>query len=95
MYYRITKVNHKPGVQGEMREYLKSKSELMKTITGLQSVTLVNVSDTSSIGISLYENEQQVLDAEEKFKEVMGGMMQFLTGPPEVSNGDEFWKFEL
>ena len=47
------------------------------------------------IGISPYENEQQVLDAEEKFKEVMGGMMQFLTGPPEVSNGDEFWKFEL
>ena len=30
-------------------------------------------------------------DAEEKFKEIMGGMMPFMTAPPEVYNGDECW----
>ena len=93
MYYRITKVNHKAGVHDKMKKYLKSKSELIKTIYGLQSVTLVNVSETLSIGISIYENEQQIKEAEGTFNEVMGGMMKFLTGPPEIFNGNEFWKF--
>ena len=33
-------------------------------------------------------------DAEEKFKEIMGGMISFMTGPPEVSNGDECWSMK-
>ena len=38
------------------------------------------MTDTSSMGISSYENAQQVIDAEEKFKELMGGMMPLMTG---------------
>ena len=33
--------------------------------------------------------------SEEQFKEIMGGMMSFMTAPPEISNGNQFWKFEL
>ena len=32
----------------------------------------------------------QMIDAEEKFKELMGGMMPLMTGPPEILNGAEF-----
>ena len=32
---------------------------------------------------------------EEQFKEIMGGMMSFMTAPPDISNGNQFWKFEL
>lgn len=32
--------------------------------------------------------------AEEKFKQVMGGMMPLLTAPPEVNNGDECWSIK-
>ena len=46
MYYRITKVTHKPGVQGQIRDYLKSKEEMMKAIVGLQSVTLIEIDET-------------------------------------------------
>ncbi|MEC7998722.1 MAG: hypothetical protein VXY79_01440, partial [Bacteroidota bacterium] len=60
MYYRITKVTHKPGVQDQIRDYLKSKESLMKAIVGLKSVTLIEIDETSSMGISLYENEQQI-----------------------------------
>ena len=95
MYYRITKVTHKPEVQEQIRNYLKSKEDLMKAIVGLKSVTLIKIDKTSSMGISLYENEQQVINAEEQFKEIMGGMMSFMTAPPEILSGNQFWKFEL
>ena len=52
----------------------------MESIVGLKSVRLIEITDTSSMGISLYENAQQVIDAEEKFKELMGGMMPLMTG---------------
>ena len=37
MYYRITKVTHKPGVQDQIRDYLKSKEDMIKDIIGLQA----------------------------------------------------------
>ena len=76
MYYRITKVTHKPGVQDQIRDYLKSKEDLMKAIVGLQSVTLIEIDETSSMGISLYENEQQVINAEETFSTLMGEVVE-------------------
>ena len=51
MYYRITKVTHKPGVQDQIRDYLKSKEDLMKAIVGLQSVTLIEIDETSSLSL--------------------------------------------
>ena len=41
-----------------------------------------------------YENEKQLTMAEQKFKEIMGGMMPFMTAPPEVHNGDECWSMK-
>ncbi len=63
-----------------MIESLESKKDLMESIVGFKSVRLIEITDTSSMGISLYENAQQVIDAEEKFKELMGGMMPLMTG---------------
>ena len=91
MHYRITKVQHEPGKRDDIVAYLKTKDEDVRSIEGLQSVRMIEISETESIAISKYENEQQLTMAEEKFKEIMGGMMPFMTGPPEVSNGDECW----
>ena len=91
MHYRITKVNHELGNRDNIIAYLKTKSEEIKSIEGLQSVRMIAISETESIAISKYENEQQLTMAEEKFKEIMGGMMPFMTAPPEVYNGDECW----
>ena len=49
------------------------------------------ISETESIAISKYKNEQQLTLAKKKFKEIMGGMMSFMTAPPEVHNCDECW----
>ena len=94
MHYRITKVNHELGNRDNIIAYLKTKSEEIKSIEGLQSVRMIAISETESIAISKYENEQQLTMAEEKFKEIMGGMMPFMTAPPEVHNGDECWSMK-
>ena len=91
MHYRITKVHHELGKRDDIVAYLKTKDEDVMSIEGLQSVRMIALSETESIAISKYENEQQLKMAEEKFKEIMGGMMPFMTAPPEVSNGDECW----
>ena len=91
MHYRITKVQHEPGKRDDIVAYLKTKDEDVRSIDGLQSVRMIEISETESIAISKYENEQQLTMAEEKFKEIMGGMMPFMTAPPEVNNGDECW----
>ena len=91
MHYRITKVYHEPGKRDDIVAYLKTKDEDVMSIEGLQSVRMIALSETETIAISKYENEQQLKMAEEKFKEIMGGMMPFMTAPPEVSNGDECW----
>ena len=91
MHYRITKVQHEPGKRDDIVAYLKTKDEDVMSIEGLQSVRMIALSETESIAISKYENEQQLKMAEEKFKEIMGGMMPFMTAPPEVNNGDECW----
>ena len=69
MYYRITKVTHKPGVQDQIRDYLKSKEGLMKAIVWFKKrVTLIEIDETSSMKkISLYENEQ-IINAESLLK---------------------------
>ena len=94
MHYRITKVQHQPGRRDDIVEYLKTKDEDVRSIEGLQSVRMIEISETESIAISKYENEQQLTMAEEKFKEIMGGMMPFMTAPPEMNNGDECWSMK-
>ena len=94
MHYRITKVQHEPGKRDDIVAYLKTKDEDVRSIEGLQSVRMIEISETESIAISKYENEQQLTMAEEKFKEIMGGMMHFMTAPPEVHNGDECWSMK-
>ena len=94
MHYRITKVQHEPGKRDDIVAYLKTKDEDVRSIEGLQSVRMIEISETESVAISKYENEQQLTMAEEKFKEIMVGMMPFMTAPPEVNNGDECWSVE-
>ena len=94
MHCRITKVNHEQGKRDDIIWYLKTKNEDIKSIEGLHSVRMIEISETESIAISEYENEQQLTMAEEKFKEIMSGMMPFMTAPPEVHNGDECWSME-
>ena len=91
MHYRITKIKHSSESLDDLINYLGTVESEVQSIDGLQSVTVVNISDTESIAFSAYENEDQMNNAGEKYKEIMGGMAQHITAPPEMNNGDSIW----
>ena len=76
-----------------MVAHLESMNHLIDSIEGLNQVQLISVSPTEVIGISEYDNAEQVEKAQEKFKQIMAGMMPYFTSPPEVYHGDVFWGF--
>ena len=91
MHYRITKVHHQSGKQKDMVSHISSMQDKVDEIDGLISVHLISISDTESYGISVYENEQKIIDAEAQFKEIMAGMIPFMTAPPEICTGGVLW----
>ena len=91
MHYRITTIKHNSESLDDIISYLETVESDVQSIDGLQSVTVVNISDTESIAFSAYENEDQMNNAAEKYREIMGGMAQHITAPPEMSNGDSIW----
>ena len=94
MHYRITKVYHESGKRKELSELLNKKRGMLKDFDGLKSVRMVGVSETATIAVSEYENEEQLKAVEPKFQEVMVDLMPLMTQPPEVHNGDVFWDHE-
>ncbi|NRB65413.1 MAG: hypothetical protein HRU40_20750 [Saprospiraceae bacterium] len=91
MYYRITKVVHQEGKRDEIISIIEKRDEEIKSITGLQSLQILGANETESYSISVYENEQQILDSESKFREIMSEMIPLFTGPPEIVMGEIVW----
>ncbi len=91
MHYRITKIKHNFESLDDLISYLGMVESDVQSIDGLQSVTVVNISETESVAFSSYENEDQMNNAGEKYRQIMGGMAQYITAPPEMSNGDCVW----
>jgi len=94
MHYRITKVHHESGNREKLVEVLESKKKTLSSFDGLISVRLIGVSDTVAFAISEYESEEKLKSVESKFQEFMVGMIQLMSEPPEVHNGDVFWEYE-
>tara|TARA_B100000131_G_scaffold316592_1_gene356935 strand:- start:1091 stop:1378 length:288 start_codon:yes stop_codon:yes gene_type:complete len=92
MHYRITKVHHEKGNRKKLVEVLESKKKTLNSFEGLLSVKLVGVSDTITVAISEYESEEKLKNVEAKFQELMVDMIELMSEPPEVHNGDVFWE---
>ena len=91
MHYRITKIKHNFESLDDLISYLGMVESDVQSIDGLQSVTVVNISETESVAFSFYENEDQMNNAGEKYRQIMGGMAHYITAPPEMRNGDSVW----
>ena len=93
MHYRLTRIQHSPESLPKIKSYLDSVSEEIASIDGLHSVTLISVSDTETVGFSLYETEEKMIDAAEKQQKVLGGMAEYFSSTPNFENGDVIWKW--
>ena len=94
MFYRLNRVKHEAGKRDSLVAYLKSQEGTLSSIEGLQSVTIVGVSETESMGLAAYESEDHFNVAQEKIQEMMAGMMPLMTAPPDTDTGNVIWSFK-
>tara|TARA_S200000501_G_scaffold359485_1_gene385423 strand:+ start:101 stop:388 length:288 start_codon:yes stop_codon:yes gene_type:complete len=93
MHYRITRLKHSEENQSKVIAYLESVTEQIESIEGLLSITLVSVSNTETLGLSKYESEEKMVNANPIQQKILSGAVEFFSGVPEVENGDVLWKW--
>ena len=93
MHYRITRLKHSEENQSKVIAYLESVTEQIESIEGLLSITLVSVSNTETLGLSKYESEEKMVNANPIQQIILSGAVEFFSGVPEVENGDVLWKW--
>ena len=93
MHYRITRLKHSEENQSKVIAYLESVTEEIESIDGLLSITLISVSKTETLGLSHYESEGKMINANQVQQKVLAGASELLSGAPEVENGDILWEW--
>ena len=63
------------------------------SIDGLLSITLLSVSKTETLGLSKYESEEKMVNANPVQQKVLAGAVELLSGAPEIENGDVLWEW--
>ena len=71
-----------------------SRSEISKIISnGMVSVNCVQVSDTEGFAFSSWNTMEEAENAADLQSELMGGMKEWLAGPPERMVGKLVWSW--
>ena len=93
MHYRITRLKHSEENQSRLTAYLELVTDEIESIDGLLSITLISVSKTQTLGLSHYESEEKMVNANPVQQKVLSGAAELLSGAPEVENGDVSWEW--
>ncbi|MDP7046623.1 MAG: hypothetical protein QGF14_05805, partial [SAR324 cluster bacterium] len=60
--------------------------------SGIVSVHVIEVGEGQSVIIARYDNEQSAIAATETVQEILGGMAEFMTAPPNRRGGPIMWE---
>ena len=91
MYYRINIISFDASRKDEYLAYFDSVKDRIKAISGLQSLNVIETGEGEAVGVACYDSKESAEDAFPTVKEIMGGMAQFFTGPPELKLGPIMW----
>tara|TARA_B100001765_G_scaffold145596_1_gene92725 strand:- start:311 stop:613 length:303 start_codon:yes stop_codon:yes gene_type:complete len=91
MYYRINIISFDASRKDEYLAYFDSVKDRIKAISGLQSLNVIETGEGEGVGVACYDSKESAEDAFPTVKEIMGGMAQFFTGPPELKLGPIMW----
>ena len=90
--YRVTTYEFNPEKFDEMIAYTQGMKDDVLRIEGLNFGHICRTSENSAIIIAQYVDEEAMKKATPKFKEIMGGMRQFFTSPPNPAEAEIIWK---
>ena len=91
MYYRITKMTWDASRRDEFYAYADGVRDQLKALNA-QAIFAVEVGEGSSFTIGAYNSKEDADKAALQVKEILGGMSQFMTAPPEASEGEVTWE---
>ena len=80
-------------INRDFKAYLESVTDEIVSIDGLLSITLISVSKTETLGLSQYESEEKMINANPVQQKVLAGAVKLLSGAPEIENGDVLWEW--
>ena len=92
MSYRITEISFDPSKKNDLFAYVDSQRDQIKAVNGLQLVHVIDIDEGQSVIIARYDSEESAVAATEKVQEILAGMGQFMTGPPNRKGGPITWE---
>ena len=92
MSYRITEINFDPIKKDELFAYVDSQRDKIKAVNGLQLVHVIDIDEGQSVIIARYDSEESAVAATETVQEILAGMGQFMTAPPNRRGGPITWE---
>ena len=93
MFYRVTKLTVKPGTMTNVVDYLNTVKGRFTEFNGMVNVNCVQVSDTEGFAFSCWNTREEAEAAAELQGELMGGMKEWLAGPPDRMVGEVVWSW--
>jgi len=92
MHYRVTTYDFNSEQFDDMMAYADSIKDQVQNIEGLNFVHVGRTSETDAVIVAQYDNEEAMENATPRFREIMVGMAQFFTSPPNPVGAEVIWQ---
>ena len=91
MSFRVTEINFDPSRREELLGYCDGQRENIRAVNGIETVDVIEVGEGQSVIIARYDSEESAVAATETVQEILGGMAEFMTAPPNRKGGPIMW----
>ena len=92
MYYRLTTYEFNSKQFDDMIAYADGVKDQAQNIEGLNFAHVCSTSETGAVIVAQYDNEEAMENATPRFREIMRGMDQFFTSPPNPVGAEVIWQ---
>ena len=91
MSFRLTDINFDPSRREELLAYCDGQRENIKAVNGIETVDVIEVGEGQAVIIARYDSEESAVAATETVQEILGGMAEYMTAPPNRKGGPIMW----
>ena len=91
MSFRVTDINFDPSRREELLAYCDGQRENIKAVNGIETVDVIEVGEGQAVIIARYDSEESAVSATETVQEILGGMAEYMTAPPNRKGGPIMW----
>jgi hypothetical protein len=92
MHYRVRTYDFNSERFDDMMAYADSIKDQVRNIEGLNFSHVCRTSETGAVIVAQNDNEEAMEDATPRFREIMVGMAQFFTSPPNPVGAEVIWQ---